>query len=209
MDTLTHIYNGFAVCLQPINLWYTFLGVFMGTIIGILPGIGPSAGIALLIPVTFGMNPTSALILMCGIYYGTKYGGSTTAILIKTPGEAASVMTTIDGYEMARKGRAGAALAVSAIGSFLAGTIGVIALTVFAVPLASMALKFGPAEYFTLMFFAMTAVSSLSGPSPAKGMLSMMLGLVIATIGIDLQSGQARYTMGIPEFQDGIGFIVV
>ncbi len=209
METLTHILNGFSVALQPINLWYTFLGVFMGTVIGILPGIGPSAGIALLIPVTFGMNPTSALIMMCGIYYGTKYGGSTTAILIKTPGEAASVMTTIDGYEMARKGRAGAALAVSAIGSFLAGTIGVIALTVFAVPLASMALKFGPAEYFTLMFFAMTAVSSLSGPSPAKGMLSMMLGLVIATIGIDLQSGQARYTMGIPEFQDGVGFIVV
>src|SRR5688500_3428190 len=155
------------------------------------------------------MNPTSALIMMAGIFYGTKYGGSTTSILIKTPGEAASVMTTIDGYEMARKGRAGAALAVSAIGSFLAGTIGVVALTLFAVPLASMALKFGPAEYFTLMLFAMTAVSSLSGSSPAKGLLSMMLGLVIATIGIDLQSGQARYTMGIPEFQDGIGFIVV
>src|SRR5687768_11254712 len=209
VETVTHILNGFTVALQPINLWYTFLGVFMGTIIGILPGIGPSAGIALLIPVTFGMNPTSALIMMCGIYYGTKYGGSTTAILIKTPGEAASVMTTIDGYEMARKGRAGAALAVAAIGSFLAGTIGVVALTLFAVPLASMALKFGPAEYFTLMLFAMTAVSSLSGSSPAKGLLSMMLGLVIATIGIDLQSGQARYTMGIPEFQDGIGFIVV
>jgi putative tricarboxylic transport membrane protein len=155
------------------------------------------------------MNPTSALIMMCGIYYGTKYGGSTTAILIKTPGEAASVMTTIDGYEMARKGRAGAALAVSAIGSFLAGTIGVVALTLFALPLASMALKFGPAEYFTLMFFAMTAVSSLSGKSPAKGMLSMMLGLMIATVGIDLQSGQPRYAMGIPEFQDGVGFIVV
>ena len=142
METLTHVLNGFAVCLQPVNLWYTFLGVFMGTIIGVLPGIGPSAGIALLIPVTFGMDPTSALIMMAGIYYGTKYGGSTTAILIRTPGEAASVMTSIDGYEMARKGRAGAALAVSAIGSFIAGTIGVVALTLFAVPLASMALKF-------------------------------------------------------------------
>ncbi len=209
METLTHILNGFSVAMQPINLWYTFLGVFMGTIIGILPGIGPSAGIALLIPVTFGMDPTSALIMMCGIYYGTKYGGSTTSILINTPGEAASVMTTIDGYAMAKNGRAGAALAVSAIGSFIAGTIGVIALTLFALPLASMALKFGPAEYFTLMFFAMTAVSSLSGASAAKGMLSMMLGLMIATVGIDLQSGQPRFAMGIPEFQDGVGFIVV
>ena len=209
METLTHILNGFSVCLQPINLWYTFVGVFLGTIIGILPGIGPSAGIALLIPVTFGMDPTSALIMMAGIYYGTKYGGSTTAILIRTPGEAASVMTSIDGYEMAKKGRAGAALAVSAIGSFIAGTIGVVALTLFAIPLASMALKFGPAEYFTLMLFAMTAVASLSGKSAAKGMLSTILGLMIATIGIDLQSGQSRYTAGVPEFQDGVGFIVV
>jgi len=209
METLTHIFNGFGVALQPINLWYTFLGVFLGTIVGVLPGIGPSASIALLIPVTFGMDPTSALIMMAGIYYGTKYGGSTTAILIRTPGEAASVMTSIDGYEMARKGRAGAALAVAAIGSFIAGTIGVVALTIFALPLASMALKFGPAEYFTLMFFAMTAVASLTGKSPAKGMLATLLGLVIATIGIDLQSGQPRYTMGVAEFQDGVGFIVV
>jgi putative tricarboxylic transport membrane protein len=209
VDTLTHIINGFSVCLQPINLWYTFVGVFLGTIIGVLPGIGPSAGIALLIPVTFGMNPTSALIMMAGIFYGTKYGGSTTSILIRTPGEAASVMTSIDGYEMAKKGRAGAALAVSAIGSFIAGTIGVVALTIFAIPLASMALKFGPAEYFTLMLFAMTAVASLTGSSPAKGMLSALLGLMVATIGIDLQSGQPRYTFGIPEFQDGVGFVVV
>lgn len=209
METLTHILNGFSVAMQPINLWYTFLGVFMGTIIGVLPGIGPSAGIALLIPITYGMDPTSALIMMAGIYYGAKYGGSTTAILIRTPGEAASVMTSIDGYEMAKKGRAGAALAVSAIGSFIAGTIGVVGLTLFAVPLTSIALKFGPAEYFTLMLFAMTAVSTLTGNSPAKGVFATILGLVIATIGIDLQSGQARYTMGIPEFQDGVGFVVV
>jgi putative tricarboxylic transport membrane protein len=209
METFTHIINGFAVCMQPINLWYTFLGVLMGTVIGVLPGIGPSAGIALLIPITYGMNPTSALIMMAGIYYGAKYGGSTTAILIRTPGEAASVMTSIDGYEMAKKGRAGAALAVSAIGSFIAGTIGVVGLTLFAVPLTSIALKFGPAEYFTLMLFAMTAVSTLTGNSPAKGVLATVFGLVVATIGIDLQSGQARYTMGIPEFQDGVGFVVV
>jgi len=209
MEALPHILNGFGVALQPINLWYTFVGVFLGTIIGILPGIGPSATIALLIPITFGMDATSALIMMAGVFYGAKYGGSTTSILIRTPGEASSVMTSIDGYEMAKKGRAGAALAVSAIGSFIAGTIGVIGLTVFAIPLTSMALKFGPAEYFMLMLFAMTAVASLSGKSPAKGMLSTVLGLMIATIGIDLQSGQPRYTMGIAEFQDGVGFIVV
>ena len=190
METLGHILNGFSVCLQPINLWYTFIGVFIGTIVGILPGIGPAASIAILIPATFGMDPTSGLIMMAGIYYGTKYGGSTTAILIRTPGEAASVMTSIEGYEMARKGRGGAALAVSAIGSFIAGTIGVVALTMFALPLASIALKFGPAEYFTLMLFALTAVASLSGKSLAKGMLATVLGLMIATVGIDLQSGQ-------------------
>src|SRR6185295_12641581 len=208
METLGHILHGFEVCLQPINLWYTFIGCFLGTIIGVLPGIGPSAGIALLIPVTYGMNPTSALIMMSGIFYGARYGGSTTAILINTPGEASSVMTTLDGYQMALKGRAGAALAISALGSFIAGTLGVIGLTLFAVPLASMALKFGPAEYFTLMFFAMTAVSSLAGKSPAKAMISTILGLMIATIGIDLQSGQPRYTMNVPELQDGVGFII-
>jgi putative tricarboxylic transport membrane protein len=159
--------------------------------------------------VTFGMDPTSALIMMAGVYYGTKYGGSTTSILIRTPGEAASVMTSIDGYAMAKNGRAGAALAVSAIGSFIAGTVGVVALTLFAVPLTSIALKFGPAEYFTLMLFAMTAVASLAGSSPAKGLLSTILGLMIATVGIDLQSGQARFTMDVPEFQDGVGFVVV
>jgi putative tricarboxylic transport membrane protein len=208
MDTLTHIYNGFAVALQPVNIWYTFLGCFLGTVIGVLPGIGPSATIALLIPVTYGMEPTSALIMMAGIYYGARYGGSTTAILIKTPGEASSVMTAIDGYEMAKNGRAGAALAISAIGSFIAGTIGIVGLTLFALPLTALALKFGPAEYFMLMFFAMTAVSSLAGKSPAKAMISTLLGLMIATIGIDLQSGQPRYTMGIPELQDGVGFVI-
>ena len=208
METLQHIINGFAVCLQPVNLMYTFIGVFFGTIVGVLPGIGPSATIALLIPITYGMDPTSALIMLAGIYYGAKYGGSTTAILINTPGEAASVMTAIDGYQMARKGRAGAALAISAVGSFIAGTLGVVGLTLFAVPLTSMALKFGPAEYFALMLFAMTAVSSLAGKSPAKAAISTILGLMIATIGIDLQSGQPRYTGDIPELQDGVGFVI-
>jgi putative tricarboxylic transport membrane protein len=201
--------NGFNVALMPINLWYTFLGCFMGTIIGVLPGIGPAAGIGLLIPVTFGMDPTSALIMMAGIYYGAMYGGSTTSILINTPGEASSVMTALDGYQMAKNGRAGAALAVSAIGSFIAGSLGIVALTVLAVPLAAVALKFGPAEYFCLMLFALAAVSSLTGKSIAKGIISTVLGLMIATIGIDLQSGQPRYTMGVPELQDGVGFLVV
>ena len=209
METFDHIINGFSLALTPTNLWYTFVGVLIGTIVGILPGIGPSASIAMLIPLTYGMEPVSGLIMMAGIYYGTKYGGSTTAILIRTPGEAASVMTSIDGYEMARNGRAGAALAIAAIGSFIAGTLGVLALTLFAVPLASTALKFGPAEYFTLMLFALTAVASLSGKSFAKGLMSSLLGLMIATVGIDLQSGQERFTGGIAEFQDGIGFIVV
>jgi putative tricarboxylic transport membrane protein len=208
METLQHIINGFSICLQPVNLMYTFIGVFLGTIVGVLPGIGPSASIALLIPITYGMDPTSALIMLAGIYYGTKYGGSTTAILINTPGESASVMTAIDGYQMARKGRAGAALAISAVGSFIAGTLGVVGLTLFAIPLTSMALKFGPAEYFALMLFAMTAVSSLAGKSPAKAAISTILGLMIATIGIDLQSGQPRYTAGVPELQDGVGFVI-
>jgi len=208
METLTHILNGFAVCLQPINLWYTFVGCFLGTVIGVLPGIGPSATIALLIPMTYGMNPTSALIMMCGIFYGARYGGSTTAILINTPGEASSVMTSLDGYQMAKNGRAGAALAISAVGSFIAGTLGVIGLTIFALPLTALALKFGPAEYFTLMVFAMTAVAALAGKSPAKAMISSILGLMIATIGIDLQSGQPRFTMGVMELQDGVGFVL-
>jgi putative tricarboxylic transport membrane protein len=208
MDVLSHILNGFGVALQPINLWYTFLGCLLGTIIGVLPGIGPSATIALLIPVTYGMNPTSALIMMAGIFYGARYGGSTTAILINTPGEASSVMTAIDGYQMAKNGRAGAALAISAVASFIAGTLGIVGLTLFAVPLTAMALKFGPAEYFTLMFFAMTAVSSLAGKSAAKAVISTLLGLMIATVGIDLQSGQPRYTFGIPELQDGVGFVI-
>lgn len=209
MSTFHYIIHGFDVAATPINLWYTFIGCFMGTIIGVLPGIGPAAGIALLIPVTFGMNPTSALIMMAGIYYGAMYGGSTTSILINTPGESSSVMTAIEGYQMARNGRAGAALAVAAIGSFIAGTIGVIFLTLLAIPLANFALRFGPAEYFTLMLFAMTAVAALTGSSLSKGILSMLLGLVISTVGIDLQSGQPRYTMGIPELQDGVGFILV
>jgi putative tricarboxylic transport membrane protein len=209
LDAFDHLLHGFSVAAQPLNLAYVFLGCLLGTVIGVLPGIGPAAAIALLLPITYGIEPTSSLIMLCGIYYGAMYGGSTTSILINTPGESSSVMTALDGYAMARSGRAGAALAISAIASFIAGTASVVLLSLLAVPLAGFALRFGPAEYFTLMLFAMTSVAALTGSSLAKGLLSMFLGLMFATIGIDLQSGQQRFTFDLPELQDGIGFIVV
>ncbi|MET3662950.1 tripartite tricarboxylate transporter permease [Aquamicrobium ahrensii] len=209
MDALLQVIDGFSISLQPHNLWYTFIGVFMGTVIGVLPGIGPSAAMALLIPFCYDLSSTSALIMMAGIYYGAQYGGAITSVLINTPGESSSVMTAIDGYQMARKGRAGAALAISAWGSFIGGTTAIIALTIFAVPLTTAALSFGPPEYFMLMLVAMTCVFSLTGSSPAKGMLSTMIGLAIATVGTDLQSGQIRYSFGVPALQEGIDFIIV
>ncbi|MFI5019739.1 MAG: tripartite tricarboxylate transporter permease, partial [Dongiales bacterium] len=189
MESLYGILHGLAVAAQPIHLLYTLIGVFIGTMISHLPGIGPSAGIALLIPVTFGMDPSTALMMLAGIYYGCMYGGAVTAILLNTPGDAAAVMTVLDGYPMARKGRAGAALAIAAVSSFIAGTMGVTALAFVAMPLAAVALHFGPAEYFALIFFALTTVSALTGESLAKGMMSTFIGLGLATIGIDLQTG--------------------
>src|SRR5450756_1919394 len=186
MDTLHLILNGFGVALTPINIWYTFLGVFMGTIIGVLPGIGPAAGIGLLIPITFGMDPTSALIMMAGIYYGAMYGGSTTSILINVPGESASVMTCIDGYQMARNGRAGVALAISGISSFVCGTLSVVALMLMAPPLAKFALSFGPPEYFSLMLLGLTTIVFLGGKSIVKSIVSIILGLLLGLIGVCL-----------------------
>ncbi|MBX3661726.1 MAG: tripartite tricarboxylate transporter permease [Burkholderiales bacterium] len=209
METLNAILGGFAVAAQPMNLFFVFLGAVMGTVIGMLPGIGPAAGIALLLPVTFGMEPVSALIMLAGIYYGAMYGNTASAILINTPGTASAAMTTVDGYPLAKSGRGGAALAIAAIASFIAGTMGIIILSLLAVPFATFALRFGPAEYFMLMAFSLTAVSALTGKSPAKGAISAVLGLMVASIGIDLQSGQARFTMGIPEFLDGVGLLVV
>lgn len=208
MEQFSHFIGGFAVALEPANLWYAFLGCVMGTIVGVLPGLGPAAGMALLIPATFGMDPASAIIMLAGLYYGAQYGGSTTSILINTPGEASSVMTTLDGFQMARSGRAGAALAVAAIGSFIAGTIGVALLSVLAVPLSRFALQIGPAEYFALLLFSMSSVTSLTGSSLPKAAFAVMVGLMIATVGIDLQSGTARFTGGVTELQDGVGFIV-
>jgi len=204
-----HILHGFLVALQPLNLLHTFIGVFLGTVIGMLPGIGSSAGVALLIPMSFGMDPTTALIMMCGVYYGAMYGDSISAILINTPGDGAAVMTTLEGHKMARKGRAGAALAVAAWASFIAGSIGVVALTLISVPLAQFSLRFGPAEYFMLMLFAMTSVSALSGTSRAKALFAVAFGLMLATVGIDLQTGESRFTLGIPELDDGLHFPAV
>jgi putative tricarboxylic transport membrane protein len=208
-DSLNGIWQGLGVATLPINLLHTAIGVFIGTMISHLPGIGPSAGIALLIPITFGMDPTSALIMLAGIYYGCMYGGAVTAILLGTPGDASAVMTVLDGYPMARNGRAGAALAIAATSSFISGMIGVTALALLAVPLANFALRFGPPEYFSLMIFALTTVGALTGDSVAKGMISTFLGLALATVGIDLQSGVSRFTLGLTDLQDGVSFIVV
>ena len=200
---------GFGVAATPFNLLLAFIGVFLGTVIGVLPGIGPMTGVALLIPLTFGMNPTSAIILMAGIYYGAMYGGSTTSILVNTPGESSSVVTCLDGYQMAKQGRAGPALAAAAIGSFIAGTFATLMLMLFGPWVAKIALRFGPPEFFSLMVAALTLVTSLAGRSLVKALLSTLFGLAIATIGIDLQSGVPRYTFRNPELMDGLEFLVV
>jgi len=200
---------GFSVALTPINLFYALVGVFLGTIIGVLPGIGPMTGIALLIPITFGLPPTSAIILMAGIYYGAMYGGSTTSILVNAPGESSSVVTCFDGYAMAKQGRAGPALAAAAIGSFIAGTFATLVLMLIGPWVAAFALNFGPPEYFSLMLAGLTIVTSLAGRSLVKALLATTIGLAIATIGIDLQSGVPRYTFGNPELLDGLEFLVV
>ncbi len=204
MDVLSSLAQGFAVALQPHNLLYALIGVTLGTAIGVLPGIGPALTIALLLPVTLKFDPTSAFIMFAGIYYGGMYGGSTTSILVNTPGETASVVTALEGYEMARRGRAGAALATAAIGSFVAGNLATLGLMLFAPILVVVALMFGPAEYFALMVLAFTTVTGLVGKSLPKAMFSLFLGLLIGLIGIDMQTGQARYTLGVPELLDGI-----
>ncbi len=209
MNFFDNLALGFGVAITPMNLLFAFIGVFLGTIIGVLPGIGPMTGIALLIPITFGLPPTSAIILMAGIYYGAMYGGSTTSILVNTPGESSSVVTCLDGYQMAKQGRAGPALATAAIGSFVAGTFATLMLMLFGPWLAGFALNFGPPEYFCLMFAGLTVVTSLAGRSIVKALLATTIGLAIATIGIDLQSGVARYTFHNPELLDGLEFLVV
>lgn len=208
-STIDSLLIGFSVALQPDVLWYAFLGCLVGTLVGILPGIGPLSGMSILLPATFGLDATKAVVMLAGIYYGSQYGGSTTAILMRIPGEASSVMTCIDGYAMAQKGRAGAALCIAAVGSFLAGTLGVVALTLIAPPLASFALRFGPPEYTALLVLGLILLAYLSSTSLAKTLLMASFGLLLGTIGIDTMTGHFRYSFGIAELGDGIGIVPV
>ena len=209
MDTLAQLAAGFAVALTPYNLMWCLVGVTVGTAIGVLPGLGPALTIALLLPLTYKVDATAAFILFAGIYYGAMYGGSTTSILLNTPGESATIVTALEGNKMARRGRAGAALATAAIGSFVAGTIGTIGITFLAEPVVNFALKFGPAEYFSLMVLAFVTVSAVLGNSAVRGLVSLAVGIFLGLIGIDLQTGQPRFTFGLTELLDGINVIVV
>jgi putative tricarboxylic transport membrane protein len=209
METLVALGHGFAVALMPYNLLWAALGVTVGTAVGVLPGIGPALTVALLLPVTYGLEPTSAFIMFAGILYGAMYGGSTTSILLNAPGESGSIVTAIDGHAMARKGRGAQALATAAIGSFIAGTIGTIGLTFVAPLMVKVALLFGPAEYFALMVLALTTVTAVLGNSLSRGLASLFFGLAFGLVGIDLQTGQARLTFGVPELLDGIDTVIV
>ena len=209
MELITNLGIGFGVALTLQNLFYCFGGVLLGTLIGVLPGIGPVPTIAMLLPITYALPPVSALIMLAGIYYGAQYGGSTTAILVNLPGEASSVVTCLDGYQMARQGRAGKALAIAAIGSFIAGTFATLLVAAFAPPLAEVALKFGPAEYFSLMVLGLIAAVVLASGSLIKAIAMIVLGLLLGIIGTDVNSGLQRYSFGIAELSDGIGFVVV
>lgn len=209
MDALQHLMSGLGAAMSPGNLMFAFAGCMLGTLIGLLPGLGPAAGTAILIPLTFSLDATGAIIMLCAIYYGAMYGGTITSVLINVPGEAASVITCIDGYAMARQGRAGSALAIAAIGSFVGGTAATIALVVVAIPLATLALKFGPAEFFGLMVAGLCLVIGLAGKNLLAALLMTVLGLLLAMIGLDPVRGAPRFTFGLPELYDGIGFVPV
>ncbi|MGA1229048.1 MAG: tripartite tricarboxylate transporter permease, partial [Burkholderiaceae bacterium] len=210
MELLSNLALGIETAFTLQNLMWCFLGVLLGTLIGVLPGIGPLATIAILLPITYKMaDPSTALIMLAGIYYGSQYGGSTTAILVNLPGESASVVTTLDGYQMARRGKAGLALATAALGSFFAGTVATFLIAAFAPPLAEIAFKFGPAEYFSLMVMGLIAAVVLAHGSFIKALAMVLLGLLLGLIGTDVNSGAARFTFGVPELIDGIDFAVI
>ena len=209
MDLFNNLAIGFGVAFTFQNLVYAFVGCLLGTLIGVLPGIGPVATIAMLLPATYALPPVSALIMLAGIYYGAQYGGSTTAILVNLPGESSSVVTVIDGYQMARQGRAGPALAAAGLGSFFAGCVGTIILAAFAPPLTELAFKFGPAEYFSLMILGLIGAVVLASGSLLKAITMILLGLALGLVGTDVNSGVARYSFDIPELTDGIGFIAI
>ena len=208
MEIFGSLLGGFATALSPVNLLYAGIGVVLGTAIGVLPGIGPALTISLLLPITFSLDPVAAFIMFGGIYYGAMYGGSTTSILVNAPGESASVVTSLDGYQMAKKGRAGAALATSAIGSFVAGTLATLGLMIFATILVQQAVKLGPPEYFAIMIVALSAVTSLSGTSAPKAVFATLLGLALGLIGLDNQTGQLRLTFGIDALEEGIDVVL-
>jgi putative tricarboxylic transport membrane protein len=208
-STLLSLAHGFAIAFEPDNLWYAFIGCLVGTLVGVLPGIGPLSGISILLPVTFGLNATQAVIMLAGIYYGSQYGGSTTSILMRIPGEASSVMTCIDGNAMAKKGRAGSALCIAAVGSFIAGTFGIVVLTLIAPPLASIALKFGPPEYTALLVMGLIFLAYMSSTSLVRTLLMACLGLLFGMIGIDNMTGHFRYSFDLAELGDGIGIVPV
>ena len=209
MELITNLGIGFEAALTLTNLLYCLAGVMLGTLIGVLPGLGPVATIAMLLPATFGLPPVSALIMLAGIYYGAQYGGSTTAILVNLPGETSSVVTALDGYQMARQGQAGKALATAAIGSFFAGTVATFLIALFAPPLADFALKFGPAEYFSLMVLGLIASVVLAHGSLLHAIGMILMGLLLGMLGTDVNSGMARYTFDLPELADGISFVVL
>ncbi|HEV8545311.1 MAG TPA: tripartite tricarboxylate transporter permease [Candidatus Limnocylindrales bacterium] len=209
MDVLGALAGGFATALQPQYLLFAAIGVTLGTLIGVLPGIGPALTVALLLPLTYSFDPIGAFIMFAGIYYGGMYGGSTTSILLNTPGESASIVTTLEGFQMAKRGRGGPALATAAIGSFVAGTISTIAITLFAPVVANVALAFQPADYFALMVLAFVSVSALVGRSLLRGATSLFIGLFVGTIGIDVLTGQSRLTFGVTELLDGLNIVVV
>jgi TctA family transporter len=209
MDVFAHLAIGFGVALSAHNLLYCFIGALLGTLIGVLPGIGPVATIAMLLPITYGLQPVTALIMLAGIYYGAQYGGSTTAILMNLPGESTSVVTCIDGYQMARQGRAGAALGIAALGSFFAGCVATLILAIFAPPLANIALDFGPPEYFSLMVLGLISAVVLASGSLVKAIGMILLGLLFGSVGTDLNTGFIRFSFGIGEVSDGIDFVVI
>ena len=209
MELLNYLSIGLSVALQPVNLFYCFVGVFIGTLIGVLPGIGPVGAMSLLLPTTFKATPEAAIIMLAGIYYGAMYGGSTTSILVNIPGEAASVVTCLDGYQMARKGRAGPALGMAAFGSFIAGTLSIVGLMILAPPLSQFAIKFGPPEYFTLMVLGLTILIYLAHGSMSKALLMAAFGVVLGLIGLDSINARPRFTFEKMELMDGVGLVPI
>jgi putative tricarboxylic transport membrane protein len=209
MDVLTNLMGGFAICFTPYNIAMAALGAFLGTMVGILPGLGPSATMAIILPITFGMDATPAMIMLTSLYYGAMYGGSTTSILVNVPGEASSVMTALEGHQLARKGKAGTALGISAIGSFVAGLIGTVALAFTASSLAEFSLRFGPAEVFSLVLMGMFTIIYVGGKDITKSLMSMVIGLGLGCVGTDIVEGQNRFTYGIAELLDGIDFVIL